>query len=65
MCSMTGGVAVKTNIADSLEIIVQLERRPGRRYIAEVLELGDFNAESDKYEFTFVYQEPVAELHRH
>ena len=35
-CVLQGGVemqyrAVKTNIADSLNIIVQIERRPGRR----------------------------------
>jgi hypothetical protein len=44
------------NIADCLHIIVELERRPGLYYIAEVLELGVFDPESDKYEFDLGYQ---------
>jgi hypothetical protein len=26
--------AVRTNIADSLNVVIHLERRPGRRYIS-------------------------------
>ena len=41
-CVLQSGVelpyrAIKTNIADSLNVVVQVERRPGRRYISEVL----------------------------
>jgi hypothetical protein len=36
--------------------MVQMERRPGHRYIGEVLELCGLDPERDKYEFNPVYQ---------
>ncbi len=41
-CVLQSGVelpfkAIKTNIADSLNVVIHVERRPGRRYISEVL----------------------------
>jgi len=59
-CVLQSGVeipyrAIKTNIADSLNIVIQIERRPGQRLIAEVSELRTFDAESDKYHFRCVY----------
>jgi Flp pilus assembly CpaF family ATPase len=53
-CVLQSGVelpyrAIKNNIADSLNVIVQLERRPGRRYVSEILEI---HAEKDRYELT-------------
>ena len=47
-------VAIKTNIAESLDLIVQIERRPGQRRVAEVLALRGFDADLDKYNFDFV-----------
>jgi Flp pilus assembly CpaF family ATPase len=49
--------AIKTNIGDSLNVIIQLERRPGRRYVSQVLEVQAFNGERDQYEFDTVYDE--------
>ena len=43
--------AIKTNIGDSLNVIIQLERRPGRRYVSQILEVRAFNAARDQYEF--------------
>ena len=42
-CVLQSGVdlpyrAIKTNIADSLNVVVHIERRPGRRYVSEILE---------------------------
>jgi len=59
-CVLQSGVelpyrAIKTNIADSLDIVVQMERRPGRRYISEVLGIRGYNAETDEYGFRAVY----------
>src|ERR1700723_3006926 len=59
-CVLQSGVelpyrAVKTNIADSLNVVVQIERRPGRRFISEVLEINRYDAERDHYEFNTVY----------
>lgn len=42
--------AIKTNIADSLNVIVQIERRPGKRYVSEVLEIHGYNPETDRYD---------------
>jgi Flp pilus assembly CpaF family ATPase len=59
-CVLQSGVeipyrAIKTNIADSLNIIVQIERRPGSRYVSEVLSIRQYDQDSDRYEFNCVY----------
>jgi len=63
-CVLQSGVeipyrAIKTNIAESLNIIVQIERRPGVRFVAEVLEIRTFDVENDKYDFNSVYQHRI------
>jgi Flp pilus assembly CpaF family ATPase len=47
--------AIKTNIGDSLNVIIQLERRPGRRFVSEVLEIGGYSADADQYNLTQVF----------
>ena len=47
--------AIKTNIADSLNIIIQIERRPGTRFISEVLEIRGYSQEADQYDLRQVY----------
>ncbi len=59
-CVLQSGVempyrAIKTNIADSLNIIVQIERRPGTRFISEVLEIRGYEPEADRYDLYQVY----------
>jgi pilus assembly protein CpaF len=59
-CVLQSGVeipyrAIKTNIADSLNIIIQIERRPGRRFVSQILELRTYAPELDKYDFTELY----------
>jgi pilus assembly protein CpaF len=54
-CVLQSGVempyrAIKTNIADSLNIIVQIERRPGKRFVSEVLEIRGYDESSDHYD---------------
>jgi len=61
LCVLQSGIeipyaAIKTNIADSLRVIIQMERRPGRRFIAEVLLLRGFDVEDDKFHFDVLYQ---------
>jgi hypothetical protein len=48
-------LAIKTNIADSLNIVVQIERRPGNRFVSEVLEIRAYSPESDSYDLRPVY----------
>jgi pilus assembly protein CpaF len=59
-CVLQSGVdlpyrAIKTNIGDSLNVIVQAERRPGRRFISEVLEINSYDPDADLYDFGAVY----------
>src|SRR5882724_3112368 len=57
-CVLQSGIelpynAIKTNIADSLNIIIQIERSPGSRYVSEVLEVHGFHGydpETDRYD---------------
>jgi pilus assembly protein CpaF len=60
-CVLQSGIdlpyrAIKTNIGDSLDIVVQLERRPGQRFVSEVLEIKRYDPDSDRYEFLPVYR---------
>jgi pilus assembly protein CpaF len=65
-CVLQSGVelpyrAIKTNIADSLNVVVQLERRPGRRYISEVLKINGYDPDADLFDYGAVFlakQEP-------
>jgi len=55
-CVLQSGVelpyrAIKSNIGDSLNVIIQIERRDGQRYVSETLEIRGYNSESDRYEF--------------
>ena len=59
-CVLQSGVempyrAIKTNIAESLNIIVQIDRRPGTRIISEVLQISGYAAERDTYQFSQVF----------
>jgi pilus assembly protein CpaF len=54
-CVLQSGIempyrAIKTNIADSLNVIIQMERRPGRRYVSEVLTIRGYDPEADSYD---------------
>ena len=55
-CVLQSGVelpyrAIKTNIGDSLNVIIQLERRPGRRFVSEVIQIKKYNPSTDEFEF--------------
>ncbi len=47
--------AIKTNIGDSLNVVIQIERRPGRRFISEVLEINSYDPDADVFDFCAVY----------
>jgi len=60
-CVLQSGVdlpyrAIKTNTADSLGVVVQLERRPGRRFVSEVVEINRYDPDLDEYDFAVIYQ---------
>jgi len=59
-CVLQSGVdlpyrAIKTNIADSLNVVIQVERRPGRRYISEVLEVNSYDPDADLFDYCAMY----------
>jgi pilus assembly protein CpaF len=59
-CVLQSGIempyrAIKTNIADSLDVIIQMERRPGTRFVSEVLEIRGYAPETDRYDLYSVY----------
>ena len=56
-CVLESGVelpyrAIKSNIGDSLNILVHLDRRSGRRFVSEVVELKGYNPDLDRYQLT-------------
>ena len=60
-CVLQSGIeipyrAIKTNIADSLNIIVQIERRPGMRFVSQVLEINSYDPNADHYDFKVLYE---------
>ena len=48
--------AIKANIAESLNIIVQVDRRPGYRFVSEVLEIQSYQPGRDRYEVRNLYR---------
>jgi pilus assembly protein CpaF len=59
-CVLQSGVdlpyrAIKTNIGHSLNVVVQLERRPGRRFVSEVVEINGYDPERDEYDLAVVF----------
>jgi pilus assembly protein CpaF len=59
-CVLQSGVelpylAIKNNIADSLNILVHLERRPGRRFISEVAEISGYKPALDRYDLKVLF----------
>ncbi len=59
-CVLQSGVelpyrAIKNNIGDSLNVIVQLERRPGTRFVSEVLEIHGYDSDLDRYDLSSVF----------
>lgn len=62
-CVLQSGVrlphaAIKANIGDSLNVVVQIERRPGRRFISEVLEINSYDPDADLFDLCVVYVAP-------
>jgi pilus assembly protein CpaF len=59
-CVLQSGVdlpyrAIKTNIGDSVDVVVHLERRPGRRFVSEVVEIHGYDPDRDEYSYGFIF----------
>jgi len=60
-CVLQSGVelpyrAIKANVAESLNILVHVERRPGARFVSEVSAILGYGAEADLYHFESIYR---------
>jgi pilus assembly protein CpaF len=60
-CVLQSGVdlpyrAIKSNIGDSLNVLVHLERRPGQRFVSEVLEIRGYDPDKDEYSYTCIFE---------
>ena len=60
-CALQCGVelpyqAIRANIGDVVHLVLQLERRDGRRYASELLRLVRFDPRTDQYQFEELYR---------
>jgi pilus assembly protein CpaF len=60
-CVLQSGIelpykAIKANIADSIHLLVHIERRHAKRFISEVLELTAYAPTEDQYTFNPLYE---------
>lgn len=51
------GTAIKANIAESLNIVLHVERRPGARFVSEVSEIVRYDTEADAYHLHCIYSQ--------
>ena len=63
-CVLQSGVElpyrpIKSTIADSVNVVVHVKRRPGRRFIAEVLEIQHYDPDADTFDFRTVFATKV------
>jgi len=59
-CVLQSGVdlpyrAIKTNVGDSVNVVVHLERRPGRRFVSQVVEIHGYDPDRDEYNYSFIF----------
>jgi pilus assembly protein CpaF len=64
-CVLQSGIempyrAIKSNIADSLSVVIQIERRPGRRLISEVIEIKNYDPDADLFACSSIFQKAEA-----
>jgi pilus assembly protein CpaF len=50
--------AIKTNVGDSVNVVVHLERRPGRRFVSEVIEIHGYDPDHDEYNAAVIFESP-------
>jgi pilus assembly protein CpaF len=59
-CVLQSGIdlpyrSIKTNVGDSVNVVVHLERRPGRRFVSEVVEIHGYDPDRDEYNYGFIF----------
>jgi pilus assembly protein CpaF len=46
---------IKTSIGHCLNVVIQLDRRPGRRFVSQVVEVKGFHEEADEFDLSTVF----------
>ena len=60
-CVMMSGIelphhAIRSNIADALNVVVHLTRRLGRRFVSEVVRINGYDPREDRYDLESLYE---------
>jgi len=60
-CVLQSGVelpyrAIKSNIADSLGVVLHIERRPGRRLVTGVIEINRYDPDADRFDYHCAFE---------
>jgi pilus assembly protein CpaF len=60
-CVLQSGVelpyaSIKTSIGDSVNVVIHIERRPGQRFVSEVLEINGYNPDTDLFDCCVILQ---------
>jgi pilus assembly protein CpaF len=63
-CVLQSGVelpyrAIKSHIADSIQLLVHIERQHGKRIVSQILEIYGYVLETDKYEFKVLFETEI------
>jgi hypothetical protein len=48
--------AIKSNFADSINLLLHIERRSGLRYVSQVLKVQGYDAGSDRFQLETIYE---------
>jgi pilus assembly protein CpaF len=64
-CVLQSGIeipyrAIKSTIADSLNVVIHIERRPGRRLISEIVEIKSYDPDADLFDYCSMFQKAEA-----
>jgi pilus assembly protein CpaF len=59
-CILQSGVelpykAIRSNIGDAVQLLLHIERRHGRRYVAQLLRLARYDSTADRFEFEAIF----------
>jgi len=60
-CVLQSGVdlpyrAIKSHIADSIQLLVHIERQHGKRLVSQILEIHAYSGDSDKYQLKTLFE---------
>ena len=60
-CVLQSGIempyrAIQTNIAEALNIVIQIERQPSIRFVSEIVSIERYDPDNWRYDFHIIYQ---------